>query len=158
MLNTSQVATIIIDLRHTPGGDLYATTDALSFLLKKNQDIAYLKSGKHLISLQSLDGQIIRKKKVIILLSRFTASSAEIFTLALKHYYPNLTLVGEKTAGKCLAQEDFPLKNNALLHLSVYAVLTPTSLPCQDIPILPDHMINNIELMDIKEIIKRLNR
>jgi len=156
LAKTKRVPVIVIDLRHNPGGDVYATTDMLSFFLKKNQDIAYLKRGEQRISLQSLQGRIVRNKRIIILTSRFTASSAEVFIHALKHYYPKLTLIGDKTAGKCLAQEDFPLKNNALLHLSVYTLLTPTSQSCQGIPIIPDRMIKNIELMSINDIVSSL--
>ncbi|HHL19638.1 MAG TPA: hypothetical protein ENJ33_07875 [Thiothrix sp.] len=153
LMAAKKSSSIIIDLRHNPGGDLYATTDTLSFLLKKDKNITYLKQGNTLINLQTLKGRLIKNKRLIILSSRFTASSAEVFIRALKYYYPKVTLVGEETSGKCLAQENFQLKNGALLHLSVYNLLTPDKKYCQDKPIQPDRVINDIELMDIKNII-----
>lgn len=156
LISAKSLSKIIIDLRHNPGGDLYATIDTLSFLLRKNQNITYLKQGKTLINLQTLQGRLIKNKKLIILSSHFTASSTEIFIRALKHYYPKVTLIGGATSGKCLAQENFRLKNGALLHLSVYNLLTPNKKTCQNQSIQPDKSLNNIELMDINDIINLL--
>lgn len=156
LLQAKKMPQIIIDLRHNPGGDLYAATDTLSFFLRKNKNIAYLKNSNGVIDLQSFQGRIIKNKRIIILTSQFTASTAEIFIRALKYYYPKIKTVGEATTGKCLAQENFSLKNGALLHLSVYKVLMPNRQSCQDAPIQPDFIMKNIELMPIKNIVDKL--
>lgn len=157
LLKSKKLRKIIFDLRHNPGGDLYATVDILSFLLKKKLDIVHLNNRNDTITLQSLNSKLIKNKKIFILMSHFTASSAEVFIHALKYYLPDVTLIGGGTSGKCLAQEGLLLKNGSLLHLSAYKLLTPEKKSCQDKPIQPDIDLKNIELMSIKNIIKYIS-
>ena len=149
---------LIIDLRFNPGGDLYATIDTLSFFIKQNVAVAYLKETniKNAIPLKTVSGRSISNKKVYLLLSQFTASSAEIFAQAIKHYLPQTVFVGSTTAGKCLAQETHLLKNKSAIQLSVYEVLNAQKRHCQNKPLMADINIKNIETMPLSQVIKAL--
>ncbi len=151
---------LIIDLRFNPGGDLYATIDTLSFFIKQNLAVAYLKEKniKNPIPLKTVSGSFISNEKVYLLLSQFTASSAEIFAQAIKRYLPQVVFVGLVTAGKCLAQETYLLKNNSAVKLSVYEVLNAQKEHCQSKPLIADIKIKNIETMPLTQVIKALGR
>ncbi len=151
---------LIIDLRFNPGGDLYATTDTLSFFIKQNLAVAYLKEKniKTSIPLKTVSGSFVSNKKVYILLSQFTASSAEIFAQAIKHYLPQTVFVGSFTAGKCLAQETYLLKNNSAIKLSVYEILNAQKKHCQSKPLIADIKIKDIETMPLTQVISSLGR
>ncbi|MCF6189823.1 MAG: S41 family peptidase [Cocleimonas sp.] len=151
---------LIIDLRFNPGGDLYATIDTLSFFIKQNLTVAYLKENniKNAIPLKTVSGRSISDKKVYLLLSQFTASSAEIFAQAIKHYLPQTVFVGSSTAGKCLAQETHLLKHKTAIQLSVYEVLNARKEHCQNKPLIADIKIKNIETMPLTQVINSLSR
>lgn len=151
---------LVVDLRFNPGGDLYATTDTLSFFLKENMTVAYLKerSSRAPLALKTVSGKIISNKKIYLLLSQFTASSAEIFAQAIKHYLPQTVFVGGATTGKCLAQETYSLDNKSALQLSVYEVLNAQKSRCQNKPLIADIKIKNIEIMPLTQVINSLGR
>lgn len=156
----SQDKALIIDLRFNPGGDLYATTDTLSFFIEQNLAVAYLKekSIKNPLPLKTVSGRSISNKKVYLLLSQFTASSAEIFAQAIKHYLPQTVFIGSATAGKCLAQETHLLKSKSAIQLSVYEVLNAQKEHCQNKPLIADIKIKNIETMPLTQVISLLGR
>jgi len=151
---------LVIDLRFNPGGDLYATIDTLSFFLKENMIVAYLKekNNRTPLPLKTVSGKIVSNKKIYLLLSQFTASSAEIFAQAIKHYLPKTIFVGSATTGKCLAQETYSLDNKSALQLSVYEVLNAQKSRCQNKPLRVDIKIKNIETMPLKQVISSLHR
>lgn len=151
---------LIIDLRYNPGGDLYATIDTLSFFLKKNLTVAYLnqKGIGEPIPLKTLSGKLPSNRKIYLLLSHFTASSAEIFAQAIQHYLPQTVTIGSASAGKCLAQEIHLLEDNSAIQLSVYEVLNARRSHCQYRPIPANIKINEIETMPLSELIPRINK
>ena len=151
---------LVIDLRFNPGGDLYATIDTLSFFLKKDITVAYLKenSNRAPLPLKTVSGQVVLHKKIYILLSQFTASSAEIFAQAIKHYMPQTVFVGRATTGKCLAQKTYLLDNKSAIQLSVSEVLNAQKVRCQNKPLTVDINIKNIETMPLKQVLSSLHR
>lgn len=148
---------LIIDLRHNPGGDLYATVDTLSFFLENDQTVAYLEERGISIPLHTLSDNTPPKRKIYLLLSNFTASSAEVFAQAIKHYMPQTVLVGLPTSGKCLAQEIYTLEKDAALQLSSYKVLNANKEFCQSKPIDIEIKIENSEVTSIEKIVSLLN-
>lgn len=146
---------LVIDLRYSPGGDLYATVDMSSFFIKSGVLVTQLKQrGQYApIELNALNTFKDRHKKVYLLTSRFTASAAEIFIHALKHYHNNVMVLGEKTVGKCLAQSIHELPDRSALLLSSYELTLPTKKVCQGRVIQPNKIIKNIELLSVKDVL-----
>ena len=150
---------LIIDLRYNPGGDLYATIDTLSFFIVNNLTVGYLKEKniRTPISLKTISGRLFSNKKITLLLSQFTASSAEFFAQAIRHYLPQTIFIGSATAGKCLAQETRSLENKSAIQLSVYEVLNAQREQCQNKPLIADIEIKGIEIMPLTQIVNSLS-
>ena len=151
---------LVIDLRYCPGGDLFTTIDMLSLFLPPEQNAAFLTTDgqEKPVALQSLPGKIFHGKPIYLLISKYTASSSEIFIHAIKKYINASYIIGEATTGKCLAIEKYELKDGSALQLSAYEILTPDRQSCNGIPILPDIRIPNIELRELDAIIQVLPR
>ncbi len=150
---------LIIDLRFSPGGDIYAMTDWLSLLLPADKTVATLKKqdSRKPVALKTLSGRIDLDIPILILTSKFTASSAEIFAHVLTHYHSGVTVVGESGKGKCLAQEIYTINEELSLILSSYEVLLPNGLSCENNSLSPTAPIKEIALIDIEEILSRIN-
>ncbi|MGV6808462.1 MAG: S41 family peptidase [bacterium] len=146
---------LVIDLRYSPGGDLYATVDIASFFIQSGLLVTQLKKrGQYKpIELNSLNTFKDRHNKIYLLTSRFTASAAEIFVHTLSYYHKDIIVLGEKTNGKCLAQTIHELADHSALLLSSYELTLPTGKVCQGRGIQPDKIIGNIELLPTKDIL-----
>ncbi|HHC74429.1 MAG TPA: hypothetical protein ENK78_05100 [Thiothrix sp.] len=146
---------LVIDLRYSPGGDLYATVDVASFFLKAGILVTQLtQRGQYApIELNTLNTFKDQHKKIYVLTSRFTASAAEIFIHALQYNHSNIVVLGEKTVGKCLAQSIHELADHSALLLSSYELTLPTKKACQGRGIQPDKIIKNIELLSTKAVL-----
>lgn len=142
---------LLIDLRYSLGGSLYSTVDMLSLILPKGKEVVRLhsKRRKQPKVLTTLDGNVRNSERIHILSSRYTASSAEIFIRALKHFEPSTLVIGEDTQGKCLAQERFPISKRLKLTLSRYRLESAEGQFCQGIPITPDVALNEPALVPV---------
>jgi len=154
--SVSKKKPLVIDIRHNPGGDLYATVDTLSFFLDDDLSVAYLEDRDNLIPLQTISTKIVPKRKIILLVSSFTASSAEIFAQAIKNYLPETILMGGATSGKCLAQETHHLPNGSAIQLSKYQVLNSTKESCQNIQSHIDIYVDDMEIISLTKILTML--
>lgn len=145
---------IAFDLRHSPGGDLYAMVDMLSFLLAENLDVVFLETAdvKKELSLETLPDRIISDIPVYVLVSEFTASTAELFAWALRTHYPAIKILGEPTQGKCLAQNLFPFNDGSILRLTTHEVMSAAGQSCQGAPLVPDELVRGIALSDTRQI------
>ena len=156
----TQKKQLIVDLRYNPGGDLFSATDYLSLLMPKNHVIGYIKKraqGPDL-PLKSLSGNLLTQdRKLYILVSRYTASSAEIFAKALKTHRPNTIVVGEETKGKCLASERLKLRDGSALELITHEVIDADGTACEGRPMMPDRMIPDIAMQGISDVINQLS-
>ena len=128
---------LIVDLRFSPGGDLFAMNDWLSLFLPEGTEIGEIASGdgEHR-KLSTLAGTLTLPP-VTLRVSRFTASSAEIFAHALKAHLPGTRVVGEATRGKCLVQQRFGLADGSELVLSTGQFLME-GRPCEGRPLQAD--------------------
>lgn len=152
---------IVFDLRFCLGGDLFATVDILSKLLNKEKFIGYIDKKGDVIPLKTLKSKSENKvisNSVTIVTSKFTASSAELFIRSMVLYDSNTVVIGERTAGKCLAQYSFNLKDGSILILSSYKILTPEKIYCEGVPIVPDIFIPEAELLGLDRILIHAER
>lgn len=144
---------IIFDLRFSPGGDVYAMTDLLSLLLQEDVRVASIEDHNGAgVDLRTLNGQIIKKQPIYLIVSEFTASSAEIFASALRNIYSSAYILGMPTKGKCIAQELIKLNSGAVLNLSTHKVTDSNGNYCEGKPIFPDKIIRRIATLSIDNI------
>ena len=155
ILDTSeQYSKLVLDLRYSPGGDLYAMVDMLSLILQDNLAVAYLEKadGKIELILKTLPGRVIANTPLYILVSEFTASTAELFVWALKANYPKVRVLGEPTKGKCLAQNIFGFHDGSALKLTTYEVKNSFNESCQGHPLVVDTLIPGVALANTQDI------
>ncbi len=107
---------IIIDLQSNPGGYAQEAINLLSFFMK-DQTLAYYKRGSRALetatSLKSIDEFYISDSiPVIVQVNRYSQSASEIFASSIKDLNRGL-IVGEKTFGKLVGQDFFPVLVNS---------------------------------------------
>lgn len=149
---------LVFDLRYSPGGDIYAMVDMLSFILPEDLTLVNLEKadGQGRLTLKTLPNRVVTGNPLYILVSKFTASSAELFTWAIKKNYPKAIVLGEPTKGKCLAQDTFRFADGSALRLSTYEVKNSFNQSCQGSPLVPDKLIRGIALSTTEDIFKFL--
>jgi carboxyl-terminal processing protease len=136
---------IIVDVRSDTGGLLDQAVDVLSYFVEANTTIVQEKSknpsstGEFVTTkLTSIQKQIsLQKYPVFVLTDKFSASASEILAGALKDNR-NAKIYGEKTFGKGVVQQLFPLANGDFVKLTIAEWLTPNSKNIDKIGIDPD--------------------
>ena len=137
---------VIFDLRYCPGGDLYETIDLVSLFIDEEIDVLTLKNKKGKHHLTSINGKLFNQQNIEIWISQYTASSAEIFTRLLRAFYPNTTIKGVKSVGKCLAQKTLKMKKG-FLKLTTDEILIQNK-SCNKLPIEPDFYISSEKIFN----------
>ncbi|MCB1754516.1 MAG: hypothetical protein KDJ38_03280 [Gammaproteobacteria bacterium] len=154
--NAADAERLVLDLRFSPGGDIYAMTDWLSLFLPEGMEVARLRRQNDLapLVLKTLSGRVNLPVPVVILVSRFTASSAEIFARVLAASLPSALTIGEHTRGKCLAQNTFRLSNGDSLSLSTYEVELAGGL-CNNTSLQPNVEIPGVEYSNLADLLDK---
>lgn len=103
---------LIIDLRDNGGGSLKAANQMLDTLLPKcTTSFTITRDGT--INQYHSDEKQIKFRKIVILVNENSASASEMFSLSLKKYLNNVTIIGHPTRGKGVGQQvidDYKLK------------------------------------------------
>lgn len=124
-LQKEGMKSLILDLRDNGGGVLTQSTNIADEFLNGNKLITYTE-GTHSPKKEYLcqkDGAF-EKGKLVILVNEGTASASEILSGALQDW-DRATIVGRRTFGKGLVQEQFQLSDGAGLRLTVARYYTP---------------------------------
>jgi len=117
---------LIIDLRGNPGGYLSAVIRMVNELLDKNELIVYT-AGRTQPKREFKSEQRGKYfgKKVVILVDEFSASASEIFAGAVQDNDRG-TILGRRTFGKGLVQEQIPFYDGSAIRLTVARYYTPS--------------------------------
>ncbi len=124
-LQKEGMKSLILDLRDNGGGILTEATDIADEFLDGNKLITYTE-GAHSPKKEyrcQKDGAF-EKGKLIVLVNEGTASASEILTGALQDW-ERATIVGRRTFGKGLVQEQYQLSDGSGLRLTVARYYTP---------------------------------
>ncbi|MCH8962406.1 MAG: S41 family peptidase, partial [Bacteroidetes bacterium] len=117
---------LVLDLRGNPGGIMDAAVLMVDELLEDDKTIVYTKGRK-------VQDQVFRSSRrglfedqpVIVLVDRLSASASEIVAGALQDHDRAL-IVGRRTFGKGLVQNQFALPDNSRLHMTTARHSTPS--------------------------------
>ena len=82
-------------------------------------------------------GHPATSQPLVVLVNHWSASASEITTGALQDHH-RATIVGTRTFGKGVAQENFPMSGGANLHLTIAGYLTPNGRDINHKGIAPD--------------------
>ena len=135
MLERAGARGFVLDLRENPGG-LFDQGVAVASLFLKRGVVVTLAGAHTSRAVYSASGSVSTQLPVVVLVDRYSASSAEIVAAALGDHH-RATLVGERTFGKALVQSIDPLDNGAALELTIGRYYTPSGRDISDVGITP---------------------
>ena len=118
---------IIIDLRGNPGGYLQETVKILSQLIETKESLLVYTEGEHSkrVEYKTSGRQFFSLDDIIVLIDAGSASASEILAGALQDLDRGL-VVGRRSFGKGLVQEQFSLSNGEAVRLTTARYFTPS--------------------------------
>jgi carboxyl-terminal processing protease len=115
---------IVLDLRGNPGGLLDEAVSSAGVFLPAGEVVVRTKSRTQGDSVHKTGGGNLPARPLVVLIDRGTASAAEILTAALADD-GGATVVGTRSYGKGVFQEEQSLANGGALKLTVGEFFTP---------------------------------
>jgi carboxyl-terminal processing protease len=115
---------ILLDLRHNPGGLLGEAVRSASLFLPEGEVVVTTESRSQGESVHETGDGRVTSLPVVVLIDRSTASAAEILAAALADN-GEAQVVGTRSFGKGVFQEEQPLSNGGALKLTVGEYFTP---------------------------------
>lgn len=117
---------VIIDLRQNPGGSLVAVLQMVDEFLGKDEPILYTQGINQPRKTYNASGSDTWKDfKVYVMIDEFSASASEIFAGAIQDNDRGF-IIGRRSFGKGLVQEQIPLSDGSALRLTVARFYTPS--------------------------------
>lgn len=117
---------VIVDLRGNPGGYLNAVIKMVNEFLDKGKLIVYTQGHSQPRKTFNADSHgKYRDKGIVVLIDDFSASASEIFAGAIQDNDRGW-IVGRRSFGKGLVQEQIPFNDGSALRLTVARYYTPS--------------------------------
>lgn len=133
---------IVLDLRNSPGGDLFAAVDAAGLFLTPGLPVLTIENPRGEVTYKA-KGQVWKDGKLYIWQNGFTASASEVLIQALTSHGMAVNL-GTKSFGKALTQKVIELSDGSALVISRGRLYGPHGYSWQDKGICPMFMIQNL--------------
>ena len=125
-LKKQGMTTLVIDLRDNGGGYLEKAVEVIDELLKDKELIVFTKNRKGIIDKTfATEGGIFEKGKVFVLIDENSASASEILAGAIQDNDRGI-VVGRRSFGKGLVQEEQRLSDGSTLRLTIARYYTPS--------------------------------
>ena len=123
---------LIIDLRDNPGGYLQEATKILSQLFKEKKQLLVYTEGRstHRNDYHTTGQNFFDIGKITVLVDEGSASASEIMAGAIQDLDRG-TIVGRRSFGKGLVQEQYALKDGSALRLTIARYYTPSGRSIQ---------------------------
>jgi carboxyl-terminal processing protease len=138
---------LILDLRGNTGGYLKAATDIADEFLMDGKLIVYTKGkSRNKTFAFATDNGLFEKEEIAVLIDEGSASASEIVAGALQDNDRGI-IVGRRSFGKGLVQEQLPMPDGSALRLTVSRYYTPTGR-CIQKPYDGDFMKYHNEQLD----------
>ena len=138
-LESSNINSLIIDLRGNTGGYLKGATDIASMFIKKGK-VLYILENKNSKESYYDETNEQRSLPVIVLIDGGSASASEVLAGALKDSY-GATLVGTLSYGKGKVQQTNKLEDGSMVKYTIARWLTPNGECIDEIGIEPDYEV-----------------
>lgn len=122
---------LVLDLRGNGGGYLSAATSMADEFLGKGKLIVYTQ-GVHepRTDYFATDSGAFQQGKITVLIDEYSASASEILAGALQDL-DRATIVGRRSFGKGLVQQQFPFGDGSAINLTVARYYTPSGRSIQ---------------------------
>jgi carboxyl-terminal processing protease len=141
---------VVLDLRGNPGGFVTAADSVVSQFVSSGLTVTVAeRSGRtdHKVTGQG----VAFNPKLVVLVDENSASASEIVAGALQDHHRG-PLVGNKTFGKGLVEQDFPLRNKGDLHLTIAYWYRPSGKSINLVGITPDQTVALAHPSDFYEV------
>ncbi len=117
---------MIIDLRGNGGGYMQVSLMLADIFLEKGQTILFTEGLHSPVRYESASGNGFYKKgALVVLVDEESASASEIFAGAMQDWDRGV-IIGRRTFGKGLVQQQFPLSDGSQIRLTVSRYHTPS--------------------------------
>lgn len=144
---------LILDLRNNPGGAVESAVQIADAFLDRDKlsqyegVIVYAKSRtpRSRFKERAHVGDILNGTPLVVLVNQGSASASEIVAGALQDYHRAI-IVGTQTFGKGSVQTLLPLEEEQALKLTTALYYTPSGRSIQATGIVPDILIQNINM------------
>ena len=123
---------LVIDLRQNPGGYLQQATNILSQLFEDKDKLLVYTQGRsvHRSDYETTGRPYFSVGKIAVLIDEGTASASEILAGAIQDWDRGV-IVGRRSFGKGLVQEQYSLRDGSALRLTVARYYTPSGRSIQ---------------------------
>lgn len=123
---------LVIDLRHNPGGYLQQATNILSQLFETKDKLLVYTEGRsvHRSNYETTGRAFYDIDDVVVLIDEGSASASEILAGAVQDHDRGY-IVGRRSFGKGLVQEQYRLRDGSALRLTVARYYTPSGRSIQ---------------------------
>lgn len=130
-LRTAGAERFVLDLRGNGGGYLHAAVPMVEHFLEEGDLVVYTEgaSQPRRDYVTERPGRF-RSEPIVVLVDEGSASASEIFAGAIQDHDRG-AVVGRRTFGKGLVQEEFPVANRGALRLTVARYYTPSGRSIQ---------------------------
>ena len=128
MLKKQGANKFIIDLRGNSGGYLDAATRMINEFLYQGQLIVYTRGNPNFYprsDIYAIGTGSCKSNEIAVLVDEFSGSASEIFAGAIQDNDRGI-IIGRRTFGKGLVQQQIPLEDNSALRLTVARYYTPS--------------------------------
>jgi carboxyl-terminal processing protease len=142
---------LIIDLRNNPGGVLQPAVEMADGFLDEGVIVSTRgRNATMQMEFSASEGEWLPGVPLIVLVDRGSASASEVLAGALQDNGRAL-IVGERTFGKGSVQSVLPLRNGSGVKLTTARYYTPSGRSIQAKGILPDLVIEQVEIVDAND-------
>jgi carboxyl-terminal processing protease len=125
-LNSKGMKKLILDLRGNGGGRLQAAIDVADEFLPDGKLIVYTKGAHHSReTAYATAGGLFETGELVVLIDEWSASASEIVAGAIQDNDRG-TIVGRRSFGKGLVQEELDFKDGSAVRVTVARYYTPT--------------------------------
>lgn len=138
-MNSEPITGLIIDLRHTAGGDIETAAQMLDRMLPEG-DIMSKTLRDETVELVYTSDKLEFDLPVAVLVDSATAGPAELFAVAMADY-GKASVVGTRTAGKGTIKRIFTLSDGSKVMLSTAIINPPKSATFNGIGVKPDYSV-----------------
>lgn len=123
---------LVIDLRHNSGGYLQQATNILSQLFKEKDKLLVYTEGRAVSrnDYESSGRAFFDVDDIVVLIDEGSASASEILAGAIQDHDRGI-IVGRRSFGKGLVQEQYKLRDGSALRLTVARYYTPSGRSIQ---------------------------
>lgn len=132
LVEQQKMQQLVLDLRHNPGGYLQQATNILSQLFADKDKLLVYTEGRAVIRTEyrSSGRSFYNVGKIVVLIDEGSASASEIIAGAIQDHDRGV-IIGRRSFGKGLVQEQYPLRDGSALRLTVARYFTPSGRSIQ---------------------------